>query len=959
MLQTYVKIIEEQERRGFVEKVPDVSIPDSQRVHYIPHHPVRKDSTTVPVRIVYDCSSRQSRDHACLNDCLESTPPALNNITSLLVRFRLKKFAVTTDIEKAFLNIVLHEKDRDVTRFLWLSNPKDSNSQLITFRFKVVLFGATCSPFILSATISKHLELKPDMKAAEILSRDLYVDNALSSFNTETELLTFYQEARELMKRAGMNLSSWVSNNETLRYLAADDKVLDYDSTAKVLGMRWDPETDTLTFAEKEIPVLDSITKRDVLKYASRIYDPLGILSPVTVRAKILMQDLWEENLDLDVPLPEQYVKAWNNLATDLRSALKIQLSRQYIQDINTETGSELETGSEPNKLQLHVFVDASVKLYGAAAYILNHKETRLVIAKNRIAPVKKLTLPQLELMAAVIGARLYEHLQTTLELKNEEDWPVWDGNIPSEKLEITTLIQTTPVTSVKCLADDTITTQRLSNVINIQHYSKYHKLLCVTALLLRFIFNCRTPSAERHYGHVTAREIDIARLKWIKDVQQTTYQDVIEELKSGNRKQPIIRQLRPFLDSDNFIRCGGRIHYAQIPEVAKFPYLLPDKHYFTKLLIRTTHERLLHVGASSIVTHLRQYWIPAIRRCVNSVLKRCVTCKKVTGKPFDTPDFPPLPKIRVEDAIPFRITGVDFTGHLYVREQNGRESKAYICLFTCASTRAVHLEVVPDLSTASFMQAFRRFSSRHSLPEIMVSDNCTMFEAASQEIHRLYSARKLHDSLSSKGTEWRFIPKRAPWYGGWWERLIGMTKEALKKVLGRSYVNYQTLQTIVTEIEAVLNDRPLTYVTSGVSDPEPLTPSHLLYGRTLTSYPHSTLHGDGEINENMSDHRTLTRCVDIQRKLISNFRQRWRREYLTGLREYHQAHGKNEQTISEGDVVQIHDDGPRTRWKLAVVTELIHGNDGLVRSVVIKSEDGITNRPITKLYPLEVLKSD
>ncbi|XP_053407998.1 uncharacterized protein LOC128559687 [Mercenaria mercenaria] len=732
--------------------------------------------------------------------------------------------------------------------------------------------------------------------------------------------------------------------------------------------MRWNPETDTLTFAEKEIPVLDSITKRDVLTYASRIYDPLGILSPVTVRAKILMQDLWKENLDWDVPLPEQYVKVWNNLATDLRSALKIQLSRQYIQDTNTETGSELETGSEPDNLQLHVFVDASVKSYGAAAYILNHKETRLVMAKYRIAPVKKLTLPQLELMAAVIGARLYEHLQTTLEVKNVTFWSDsqivlhWSATMKQLTGFVKNRVETTPVTSVQCLADNTITTHILSNVINIQHYSKYHRLLCVTALLLRFIFNCRTPSAVRHYGHVTAREIDIARLKWIQDVQQTTYQDVIQELKSGNRKQPIIRQLRLFLDSDNFIRCGGRIHIhnAQIPEVAKFPYLLPDKHYFTKLLIRTTHERLLQVGASSIVTHLRQqYWIPAIRRCVISVLKRCVTCKKVTGKPFDAPDSPPLPKIRVKDAIPFRITGVDFTGHLYVSEQNGRESKAYICLFTCASTRAVHVEVVPDLSTASFMQAFRRFSSRHLLPEIMVSDNCTTFEAASQEVHRLYNSRKLHDSLSSKGTEWRFIPKRAPWYGGWWERLIGMAKEALKKVLGRSYVNYQTLQTIVTEIETVLNDRPLTYVTSGVSDPEPLTPSHLLYGRTLTSYLHSTLHGDGKITENMNDHRTLTRCVDIQRKLISNFRQRWRREYLTALREYHQAHGKNEQTISEGEVVQIHDDGPRTRWKLAVVTELIHGNDGLVRFAVIKTKDGITNRPVTKLYPLEVLKSD
>ncbi|XP_062596767.1 uncharacterized protein LOC134258250 [Saccostrea cucullata] len=150
LLKKYSAIIEEQERKGFIEKVPE-DTKTSSVVHYIPHHYVKKDSSTTPIRIVYDCSCRESRDKPSLNDCLDSTPPILNDLTSILTRFRLHEFAVTTDIEKAFLHVGLHENDRDATRFLWLKDPNDVNSSLVPYRFKAVLFGATCSPFILDA----------------------------------------------------------------------------------------------------------------------------------------------------------------------------------------------------------------------------------------------------------------------------------------------------------------------------------------------------------------------------------------------------------------------------------------------------------------------------------------------------------------------------------------------------------------------------------------------------------------------------------------------------------------------------------------------------------------------------------------------------------------------------------------------------------------------------------------
>ena len=139
-------------------------------------------------------------------------------------------------------------------------------------------------------------------------------------------------------------------------------------------------------------------------------------------------------------------------------------------------------------------------------------------------------------------------------------------------------------------------------------------------------------------------------------------------------------------------------------------------------------------------------------------------------------------------------------------------ERKVYICLFTCGLSRAVHIEVVTDLSTDTFLQEFRGFVSRKSMPCLMLSDNSSTFESAAEELRKLFNLKELMETLSTRGVRWNFIPKRAPWYGGFWERMIVMTKTVIRKVLGRSFITLEALQTLVVEIEVVLNDRPLTY---------------------------------------------------------------------------------------------------------------------------------------------------
>jgi len=368
------------------------------------------------------------------------------------------------------------------------------------------------------------------------------------------------------------------------------------------------------------------------------------------------------------------------------------------------------------------------------------------------------------------------------------------------------------------------------------QRYSSYQKMVRVTSYVLRFINNS-TPSSRdaRTCGPLTTEERRVAEKTLIRDQQQQSCRDVICELHTRKHKMSITRQLRLYLDEGDFILSAERIHNAHLPESTKFPLLLPPKTHLTDLIIQDAHSRQLHAGVSQTVTLIRQkFWIPSVRQNVGNVIRHCVRCRRIIGKSYSAPDPPPLPTSRVSDEPPFLITGVDYSGALYVNTER-LQQQIYICLFTCANTRAVHLEIVPDLTEDSFLHAFRRFASRRSLPRLMISDNATTFHASATQIQRLCNSPTSQSTLTEKGTQWQFIPKRAPWYGGWWERLVGVMKTTLKMVLGRASVNLQTMQTVITEVEAIMNDRPITYVTSGRDAPEPLTLAHLLRGRRLT----------------------------------------------------------------------------------------------------------------------------
>lgn len=313
--------------------------------------------------------------------------------------------------------------------------------------------------------------------------------------------------------------------------------------------------------------------------------------------------------------------------------------------------------------------------------------------------------------------------------IANKAEWPNWTRNVEN------------------CNTFSTITEESMDaeihvpkpSCIQIEKYSSFSKLVRTTAYVLRFIRNLKTRKSERTIGILSIQEIGEAENTLIRNVQQTTFELEIDSLNpSSKHKVAIVRQLRLYFDDNGLLRCGERLNIAPLDYNTKYPILLPTKHHFTSLIIRDMHHKNLHSGLNSTISYIQQkFWIPRIRQCVKYHLRKFSKCNKVTGKPYRAPEPPPLPKDRLNDEHPFFVTGVDFTGALCTKGQNNIDCKTYICLFTCAATRAVHLEIIPDMKEESFILAFRRFVERRSLPRIIMSDNANTFKAATETIQQ------------------------------------------------------------------------------------------------------------------------------------------------------------------------------------------------------------------------------
>ena len=388
-------------------------------------------------------------------------------------------------------------------------------------------------------------------------------------------------------------------------------------------------------------------------------------------------------------------------------------------------------------------------------------------------------------------------------------------------------------------------------------------------------------------------------------------------------------------------------------------------------------HTRVCHSGVKDTLTEIRSaYWIPQGRSFVHKFVGHCVIFRRYSGPSYKPPPPPPLPKYRVQEDFPFMSVGVDYAGPLTVKHYahssypkaltSGKPNahisysgKVCVCVFTCVS-RAVHFEIVTDLTPLSFIRCFKRFVSKRGLPARIISDNGTTFKAAAKTIRNVFKHPKVQNYLSGVNVKWIFNIERAPWWGGFFECMVQLLKRCLRKMVGQAKLTYEEFLTSVTEVELILNSRPLTYM-SATDLEEPLTPTHLINGRCLLTLPDHLCYLESDVDFSPSAKFTLNRRMKHLHSILDHFWRRWKKEYLLELRENHRySSGKTQDQVSVGDVVIIHDDLPRGMWRLGVITEKIKGEDNAVRGAIVRIKSGrgpasFLRRPVQKLYPLEV----
>ncbi|XP_075732618.1 uncharacterized protein LOC142775163 [Rhipicephalus microplus] len=379
---------------------------------------------------------------------------------------------------------------------------------------------------------------------------------------------------------------------------------------------------------------------------------------------------------------------------------------------------------------------------------------------------------------------------------------------------------------------------RNLHPVIDIRKHSDLKKLLRVTAWVFRFVDRCHGLQTSLSEA-ISARELSKSEMFWVRYVQLEVFANDVEQLQLGHPlpKQSRLMDLHPFLDQNRQLRLGGRLERMDTTYDEKHLVILPQRHPFTSLVVIEAHCRALHGGVANTLMQIRQrYWIIRARRKVKRIINKCFLCQRYNVKPGNV-QYAPMPEDRLLSSGPFDAVGLDFAGPLYIkqRELHGDTSKADILLFTCATTRAVHLELTSAISTSAFFLAFRRFLARRGVPITMYSDNALAFKRASRDLRNIWSVMKSSPFayfLLNYRIEWKFIVPGAPWWGGWWERLVRTVKSSLRKVMGKSKLSSEQAETMLLEVQAVVNSRPLTYTYTDSKEPSAICPAHFLVGR-------------------------------------------------------------------------------------------------------------------------------
>lgn len=1039
--QKYVEFMKEYEELGHMK--PATRPPKEGHTVYIPHHAINKK-----FRIVFDASVLSVKGIS-FNKLQYVGPKLQLDLQDQLLCFRLNKIAFTADIEKMFRQVLVDPDHWDYQRIFWREEPtaplKEYWLVTVTYGMAISLFNAVRA---MIQCARDHADTYP--AAAKAIEKRFYADDGLLGAESIEQAIALAKEIDHVLKAGGFVLRHWASNSrELVRSMTNESNVdivdIKEEDEIKVLGVRWLTNTDQMTIAVNTEGVAEARTKRQMLSYIAKLYDPNGFVSPVVMVAKVIMQDLWRlEDKDWDKPLSEAFIKRWKNFCSGLEDLKAFRIPRWVY--IHSKT-----------IVQLHGFADACFTGYGAGIYVRTIDATgainsTLFCAKSRVAPIKALTTERLELEAAVVLSNLMEHVLQTCEMadvryflytdsaivyywlhkqshelkryvafrvshihsqtkqhawrhvsskdnpadlisrgampKDLMDKPLWlhgpewlmkpEAEWPQPKIEITPEHREKIKVELKPLVVRIYNAPimfRGGDDALLNTVSCWQKLIRITGYVLRFRDNMIIRLANRRQKRanqskiITGRYLRVQELEkaanfWIKIAQAEHFQKEIENLKMKEDKFSLkskIAALTPFLDGDEILRAGGRIKNAKCTYNKKHPVIVPSDSKVCTMILQQAHEDTLHGGVQLMMRYIRNnYWIPKLRAHSRSIVRKCAICIRQAGQTSQQ-IMADLPVDRLVPARPFLKCGVDLAGPFNIRITDKRymatrgrayldqNLKGYAVIYVCLVTRAVHLEAVMAYSAEAFLTSFKRFVARRGAPEYMYSDQGTNLVRADKDLQEAvdsWASTEVQDYVNWNGVQWKFIVPSAPHQGGIWEAAVKQMKHHMKRIIGADKYTYEAVSTLLAEIEACMNSRPICAMSDDPNDVSALTPAHFLIGEPL-KLPLPARH-------DLAPKMAVGFFKELQVR-TNSFWRIWSEEYLSSLLERPKWRELKD-NLRPGQLVLIKNENlAPTFWPMGRVIQVKKSKDGCVRSALIKTQAGELERPVQKLVVLPV----
>ncbi|XP_063389047.1 uncharacterized protein LOC134674826 [Cydia fagiglandana] len=751
------------------------------------------------------------------------------------------------------------------------------------------------------------------------------------------------------------------------------ENVHDLSLSLKILGLSWLPKEDTFTF---KTSLNDCrCTKRSILSDIARIFDPLGLLSPVVFFAKYLIQLLWVSGVDWDSEVPIAIAQEWRKFKSQLAEMSSLSIPRRMVVSFVS--------------LQLHGYCDASEKGYCAVIYcrvVQNDGSVvvRLCCAKTKVAPLRKCSIPRCDLLTAVLLSDLIVSFTEALkDFHTFDDIHAWSDstvaltwirscpskwktfvanrvahiqeNVPPENwhhvsgsdnpadcgsrgLLPADLIQNTlwwagptwlsnPQESwpqSEILSDQAasneqkiyslVTDSNISLIDNIMsRSSSLQRILRIFAYCFRFMHNLQKSLSKITDPNLSSEEITKVLHFLVKHVQERAFASELRCLltdKSPHSLSKPMRKLAPFVDERGMLRVGGRLSKGDLSFDVKHPLLLPRDHRLTTLIIEDYHHRFMHPGLQTLQNLVAQeFWVLSARRAINSVISSCMKCFRARPKVASPPIMGNLPSFRINQIKPFSSAAVDYAGPFDTclgRGRGLRTFKSYICVFVCTVTKAVHLELASELTTEAYLAALRRFISRRGRCSRLISDQGRNFIGASNMLQEVMAKASRAEQIN-----FVFNPPGSPHFSGLAEAGVKSVKTHLARVVSSQRLTFEEFYTILTQIEAMLNSRPLSPVSSDPNDLSVLTPGHFLTLEPLTILPES----------NMVDAKLgpLQRWKLLQ-KIHQDFWRKWHLEYLHTLQQRHKWFDGQKNIVVGTLVLIVNEQCSPMKWKIGRV---------------------------------------